>query len=322
MSEENDSNQEEAPVVETPVKEEEPLKNFLEDRRIKVVPVQAGGRWAELLMQGEERKNEPYLFNKVKRSYQVPLRPVDQGGGLHRVLDNFKPFKTVQYPNETLTEQQYFEKVLGVDLNPLLPAETNFWRTDKRSRVVMDKKGIVLNLMNEMDMLKYKILLTNKKKIAPSPELQDRRATYQFMLLDENAMVMQNAIEADLKSNAAIKYAEISQSEQTMLDFFKVLGKGTPVKVDANWLKAEIFKLVEFDPKLFLSYANDPYYRDKIRIHDGVQLGVLKKIKENLYALDNGFEIGSMNDVISYLNNPENESIKARIQHLKEASKG
>lgn len=309
--------EEETNIKEQPAKAK-PIKNFLIDKKIKVVPVQAGKKWSELLVDGDKRKDEPFMLNKVKRSYQVPLKPVEQGGGVHVILDNLVAYKTVQFPNEELTEQQFFEKMLGTDLNPLLPKEQNFFRMDKRSRVQMDKRGMTLNLANALDMLKYKILKSNKKKIAPSAELHDRRATYEFMLLDERAEIDKGARLADIKSKAAIKYAEISQSEKSMVDFFKVLGKGIPVMVDEKWLKTNIYKLVELDPELFLSYATDSFYQDKIRIHDAVQLGVLRKIKDDLYALDNGHEIGTITDVITYLNDPQNGTIKARIQSAKE----
>ena len=306
-------------VAETPKtkKADYPTINWLPKKIIVVKPVQAGARWAELLVKGEDKRNEPFMFNKIKRSYQVPLRPATQGGGLHVLLDNSKRYYTPQFPNEALTEQEFFEKLLGTNLNPLLPVAENFWRVDKRSRVTMDKRGLRLDLSNVLDNLKEKILRSNKRKIAPSPELQDTRASYEFMLLDESVQVDKLAEIADLKTSAAIRFAEIAQSEKTMLDFIKVKGGGAPHNADAKWLKGEIYKIVEGDPKLFLSYANDPYYNDKVLIYDAVQLGVLRKVKENQYTSDSGATIGSINDVITYINDPQNEIIKLRVQELK-----
>jgi hypothetical protein len=310
---------EEVEVEEIEEVEEEkiPLHNYLSNKRIKVIPVQAGARWSGLLANGEEKKKDAYMYNKVKRSYQVPFHTANKGGGLHKVLDNMIPRKTVQYPNEELTEQQFFEKLLGADLNPLLPKESNFWRTDKRSRVVMDKKGLVLDLADTMGMLRYKILKTNAKKIAPSPELQNSRGSYEFMLVDESVQVNKMADQADLKSKAYIRYAEVAQSTKTMEDFMKSTGKGLTSNPDPIWLKTQIFKMVEEDPRLFLSYANDDFYETRILIHDGVKCGALAKIKEDLYGLDNGHEIGNINDTITYLTQPENQPIVARIHTLK-----
>jgi hypothetical protein len=322
MEEENKSMEnQEAPVVApvAPKKPEKVLHNYLQNKRIKVVPVGAGAKWSNLLVGGEEKRKDPFLFDKIKRSYQVPFKAAKSGGGLHTVLDNTIPRYTVQYPNEKLTEQQFFEKVLGVDLNPLLPRETNFWMTDKRSRVVIDKKGLVLDLKEVMGMLKYKILLSNRKKVAPSPEMQNQRASYEFMLVDESVKMNKMAAEADLKSKAMIKYAQITQSTKTMLDFIKVTGKGFPTNPEEVWLKSEIFKMCDTDPRLFLSYAEDDYYELKILIHDGVKVGALRKLKDNLYSLDNGYEIGTLNDTITYLSQPDNQAIVARIETLKQA---
>jgi hypothetical protein len=310
---------EEVKAPQPPKKEEKkPLHNYLSNKRIKVVPVQAGARWSNLLVNGEEKRKDSFMFNKVKRSYQVPFKPAERGGGLHRILDNSTPKNTVQYPNEKLTEQQFFEKVLGADLNPLVPREDNFWMSDKRSRVVMDKKGLILDLSDPIDMLRYKILKSNKRKIAPSPELQNTRGSYEFMLVDESVQINKMAAEADLKSKAMIKYAEITQSKKTMMDFIKVTGQGLPSVPDEIWLKTSIFKMVEGDPRLFMSYAGDDFYETKILIYDGVKCGVLKRIKDNLYALDNGFEIGTLTDTVTYLSQPEHQPIVARINTLKE----
>lgn len=298
------------PVVKKPV------KNFLENKVIIVKPVQAGGRWAELLVKGEEMKDEPFMFEKIKRSYQVPLRPRAQGGGLHRVLDNTHKFETPQYPGERLTEEEFFERELSADLNPLLPKEQNFWRIDKRARVTMDKRGLTLQLSNIMDMLRYKILKSNKRKIAPSPELANTRASYEFLLLDKSLQTIKVAEKADLEVKAALRFAEISQSNKTMRDFMKVQGKAVPTNADPNWLKAEIYKVVKQSPTTFLNYADDPYYNDKILIADGLSVGVLKRVKDNHYCLDNGADIGTMTDLITYLNIPENQVIRMKIEEL------
>jgi len=42
-----------------------------------------------------------------------------------------------------MTQQEFFEKELGVDLNPTLPPDDNFWRTDRRGRVTLTKKGLL-----------------------------------------------------------------------------------------------------------------------------------------------------------------------------------
>ena len=158
----------------TAVKEKKPkilFSSYLKDELVSVRPIEASGKWSTLLVKGQEKMKDPFLYNKIKRSYQVPLNDHRRGGGVKRILDDqerrFIKKYHVSYPNG-MTQQEFFEKELGIDLNPTLPVDTNFWRTDRRGRITMTKEGVSLNLNHSLDMLKYIILLSNSKLISPS----------------------------------------------------------------------------------------------------------------------------------------------------------
>ena len=151
--------------METTTAEKVVYGTFLQDRIVAVKPVESSGKWSTLLVSGQDNKKDPFIYNKAKRSYQLPLNNANLGGGVKVILDDQKRVKIQKYmesfPNG-MTQKEFFEKELGVDLNPTLQADKNFWRSDRRGRVILTKEGTTLNLNLPLDMLKYLILISNK----------------------------------------------------------------------------------------------------------------------------------------------------------------
>ena len=184
---------------------------FLQDRIVSVKPVESSGKWSNLLVQGQDKSKDPFLLNRVKRSYQVPLNSEMRGGGVKVILDDQRRVLIQKYeeshPNG-MTQKEFFEKELGINLNPTLPQDTNFWRTDRRGRVILTKEGTTLNLNLSLDMLKYHILLSNKMLVSPSYDERVLKATYEFMIVDESKVTTKKLEEANVKADAYIKFAE------------------------------------------------------------------------------------------------------------------
>lgn len=298
---------------------------FLKDQIVNVKPVESSGRWANLLVKGQEMKKDPFLFNKVKRSYQVPLNSERLGGGVKSILDDQKRVLIKKYedshPNG-MTEKEFFEKELGVEnLNPYLAKEENFWRTDKRSRVVLTKEGMVLNLNRPLDMLRYKILLSNKTRVSPSYEGRKNSQSFEFMLVDEGKLMSKKVEEADMKTNAYIKFSEITRTKASMIGFVKSLGRAIPVNHTEDWLKSEVLNVLEESPQKFLTIVSDPNYDNKIFVQEAIECGAIKRMNERRYVLDNGIELGDLVGAINWLTDPENQESKLRIKSQIEMAK-
>jgi hypothetical protein len=204
---------------------------FLKKKIVDVKPVESAGKWNTLLVKGQDKTKDPFILNKVKRSFQVPLNSERKGGGVKVILDNYdkrlvKKYMT-KYP-EGMTEQQFFEEELGIDLNPTRPKGENFWRLDKRGRVTLTKKGMTLDLSQPLDMLRYKILLSNTSLVAPSYEARVNKATYEFMIVDQGVVTSKRVEEANFKSKAYTHYARITANESNMKGFIKALGRTVP----------------------------------------------------------------------------------------------
>lgn len=303
--------------METAEKQKIIYGSFLLDKIVTVKPVESGGKWSNLLVAGQDRSKDPFLLNKTKRSYQVPLNSETRGGGVNVILDDQKRVKIQKYmesyPNG-MTEKEFFEKELGVDLNPTLVAENNFWRSDRRGRVILTKEGTTLNLNQPLDMLKYKILLSNKTMISPSYEERTLKASYEFMIVEESKVTVKKLEEANLKAQAYTKFAEVTSSKKNTIGFIKSLGRTIPATATEDWLKNEVLTVVENNPQYFLEIVNHPQYNERIFVQEAVEVGAIIRKGEKRYTLDNGAELGELTDVVNYLLNPDNQEVKLRIK--------
>ena len=297
---------------------------FLQDRIVAVKPVESSGKWSTLLVQGQDKSKDPFLLNKAKRSYQVPLNSVNLGGGVKVILDDQRRVLIEKYkeshPNG-MTQKEFFEKELGVNLNPTLPHDENFWRTDRRGRVTLTKEGTTLNLNNALDMLKYLILLSNKMLISPSYDDRTLKATYEFMIVDESKVTVKKLEEASIKAQAYVKFAEITNSKKATIGFIKSLGRAIPATATEDWLKSEVLTIVDNNPNYFLEIVNHPQYEQRIFVQEAIEAGAIIRKGEKRYTLDNGAELGDLTDTINYLINPDNQEVKLRIKAKVELAK-
>jgi hypothetical protein len=303
--------------METAVEVKKVYGTFLQDRIVAIKPVESNGKWSTLLVANQDNKKDPFLYNKVKRSFQVPLNSTQKGGGVKIILDDERRIHVRKYEESFplgMTEKEFFEKELGVDLNPTLKQEENFWRSDRRGRVYITKEGLQLNLNHPLDMLKYKILLSNKMAVSPSYEERTLKATYEFMIVDESKVTSQRLEEADVEANAWVKYAEVTNSKKSTIGFIKSLGRTIPVTATEQWLKNEVLNVLKNNPKYFLEIVNHPQYLERIFVQEAAEAGALIRKGEKRYTLDNGAELGDMTDVINYLTNPENQEVRMRIK--------
>jgi hypothetical protein len=314
-------------MAKTPTAEKSIKKvygTFLKDRIVNIKPVESSGKWNTLLVKGQDKNKDPFLYNKVKRSYQVPLNSERRGGGVKVILDNYKKVLIEKYEDkfpEGMTEQQFFEEELGTNLNPMLPREENFWRIDKRGRVTLTKKGLTLNLKQAIDMLRFKVLTSNKMLVSPSYDDRVLKATYEFMVVDEGLVTSRKVEEAELKAKAYTRFAEITSSEDNMIGFIKALGRTIPVNHSKNWLKSEILTVLDNDSSHFLGIVNDPLYDNKIFIQDAVEARAINRMSNKRYTLDTGVELGDLHSTIQYLTDPDNQEVKLRIKSQIEMAK-
>lgn len=302
-------------MAETAEKVKKSYGSFLKDKIVDIKPVESSGKWRNLLSKGQDMNKSPFILNKVKRSFQVPLNSQRRGGGVKVILDDNNKILIKKYEDshpEGMTERQFFEKELGVDLNPSATRDSNFWRTDKRGRVTLTKEGTTLNLNTPMDMLRYKILMANGSLIAPSYEVRKNKQTYEFMVVDQNQHISQRVETAEIKSRAYAKYNEITANETEMKNFIRAIGRTIPMNYSSDWLKSEILTVLEASEKNFLSIVEDSNYKAKAFIQKAVEVGAINRLNDKRYTLDNGKELGDLSQTIQYLE--ESQELRMRIK--------
>ena len=293
--------------------------SFLKEKIVDVKAIESSGRWKNLLVGGQEGKmsKEPYMFGKVKRSFQVPLQSERKGGGIKIVLDNNERLMVKKYMTsfpDGITEQEFFEKELGIDLNPTLPKAENFWRGDKRGRVTLKKDGLTLNLRYPMDMLKFKILTANPQYVSPNYEERRNKATYEFMIVDQGSVISRRVEEAEMKARASKRYLEITSSIPSMKGFIKAIGRTIPGNHNEDWLKGEILTVLENSYSKFLSIVDDELYAKRVFVQEGVEAGAINKMNDKRYVLDNGVELGDLLSTISWLSDPDHQESRLRVK--------
>ena len=297
--------------------------SYLENRTVEVKPIESSGKWKKLLVAGQDLTKEPFMFNKVKKSFQVPLVSARHGGGIKTILDDIERKmikKYVQKYPEGMTERQFFEEELGADLSPYNSSETNFWRINKKSRVTLTKQGLALDLNTALGMLRYKILLSNHNLISPSYEDRKKRATYEFMIVSQGKLISKKAEAGKLKTKAFAEYGKIVSSDSNMKGFIRALGRTVPANYNSDWLETEILQVLEESPAGFLRIVQDPTYKGRIFMQQAVEAGAVKKMNDRRYTLDNGIEIGDLQQALRWMDDPENQDMYMRVKTQVELS--
>lgn len=224
----------------------------------------------------------------------------------------------------TSEEQEVFEKEFNRPKGTLdfYNRQSPFW---SELRVVITKDGLKLNLKEPMDFLKWKILSVSPK-IAPSWAKRFEDARYRFAIVEPDAEIADVNKRQDKTRRAYKAFGKIEDSSTEMADLLRVAGKQVPSNAKADWLTAEIGKLIETNIDEFLNIVEDPNFQYRLIINQAVDCGALKRVGKT------GFKLPALEDheqntadnlveMIEYLkdlkNQPQLLKIKAQISNSK-----
>jgi len=320
-------------VLEKPVEKkiEKKLVNFLENRKVKVMPISKPGTWKQnftIIENGKEINNAGYMFPSSLTYIQVPMVP--NGGGWQRqILNNIKKEYTIQYPDELLTEQEFFERELGyekgyLNVNRVIqlsdgrgPIKDVYWQKHEAT-VGLKNEAIELDLSDVRQNLKYKILMANThKQICPNLESINKRSTYTFVILDiEQALIKENDL-YNKKEKAFEHFMTIKNNIESLKDYMYYLEGRITNSDNYDFIKNTVMKIVDTDPDKYLKMVHDPFFDEKLTIYKGIRAGLIKLTPAKTYKLD-ATDIGDMNLATRWMKNPENfdkvEILKQRIK--------
>jgi hypothetical protein len=210
----------------------------------------------------------------------------------------------------TDSEKAFLEKAMGLEYNALsvYKKKDNFWDDSNPmgiGRVILSKQDNYLDLSIPEDYIKYKILLANKDQIASSlKELEDRpKATYQFVIISENAEAASNLSRMDTIQRSYMEYGKVEDDLYTLRTVIEILG-GRPLssQIKLDYLKGKVNEYIQKDPRRFLSVIKDELLPAKVLIRRCVDAGLIGRKNDAYYLREDGSPLCEMNEVSTFNN--------------------
>lgn len=275
-------------------------------------------------------RNERVIVKFVPRPSSMVQNPkhILYGGMAETAVRNFvvpRLASTGMYKNVlTDNEKEFLEQAMGLEPNALsiYKKKDNFWDDSNPvgiGRVTLHKQDNYLDLSNPEDYIKYKILLANKDQIASSlQELEDRpKATYQFVIISENAEAASNLSKMDTTKRCYIEYGKIEDDADTLRTVIELI-EGRPIsnKVKLDYLQGKVNEYIQRDPRRFLSTIKDELLPAKVLIKKSVEAGLIGKKNDAYYLRQDGSPLCEMNEE-STLNNAARYISSVKRQELK-----
>lgn len=224
----------------------------------------------------------------------------------------------------TDSEKTFLERAMGLEYNALsiYRKKDNFWDDSNPmgiGRVTLHKQDNYLDLSVPEDYIKYKILLANKDQIASSlQELEDRpKATYQFVIISENAEAASNLSKMDVTMKCYMEYGKIEDDVDTLRVIIELIeGRPTSPKVKLDYLQGKINEYIQRNPRQFLNTIKDELLPAKVLIKKCVEAGLIGKKNDTYYLRKDGTPLCEMNEE-STLNNAARYISNIKRQELK-----
>lgn len=226
----------------------------------------------------------------------------------------------------TDNEMAYFEHIMRLEPGALsiYNRSNNYWDDSNEHGfgvVTLHKQNNYLDLSDPIDYIKYKVLLLNKDYICPNlQELEDRpKATYQFVIVSENAETQMNLSKNDAKREGYIKYGAICNDSDTLRTILEIL-TGRPVSsmTKLDFLQAKTMDEIEKDARRFLSIIKDELLPTKVLIKKAVEAGLITR-RNDLYYYDgapmcNDGEESTLTNAAKYLSSVKRQELKFSLE--------
>lgn len=251
------------------------------------------------------------MAENAKRTFTVPLL---RSGLYYDVL--------------TKDEKNYLEYVMGLEPNALsiYNKVDNFWSTANPrgiSTVTLHKQDNILDLSNPSDYIKYKILLANKDRIAPSiAALQDTpKATYEFVIISDEETSKAARINVSTKVQCYKEFGKIENDIDTLRTVIETIdGRPLSKNTKLEILQSKVNDLIESNARFFLRVVTDKLLPTKVLIKKAVDAGIISKRGDYLYIRQTGTPLCNDNQeptlsiAAMYLNEPKHQELKFNIE--------
>lgn len=232
-----------------------------------------------------------------------------------------------QYVNVlTDDEMAYLEYIMRLKPGALsiYNKEDNFWDDSNDNgigRIELFKQNNYLDLSDPIDYIKYKVLLANKDRICPSLQELERRpkATYQYVIINENAETQMNLSKNDAKREGYIKYGAICNDPDILRTILEIL-TGRPVgsMTKLDFLQSKTMDEIEKDSRRFLAIIKDELLPAKVLIKKAVEAGLVTR-RNDFYYYDgapmcNDGEDSTLTNAAKYISSPKRQELKFSLE--------
>lgn len=185
----------------------------------------------------------------------------------------------------TREEKEGLEYLMGRDLS----IYSDFWRGYRRGGlfpIALTKDDTTLDLSVPEQYIIYKVLLNNETLIAKSPDDLRKKGSYRYVLVQEDAVIKQEDAKVNLKLQAYELFSKVKGSSAKLRFILRQFGKNTSTNQKAEFLRAEVGKLIDSNTALFITFASDKLLGIKVLIQEGLELGVIKKSNDKYYTAE------------------------------------
>ena len=227
--------------------------------------------------------------------------------------------KQILTPDEIAFFENYFGLPEGaMNFNAIT---NNYWTTYNRgyiNRVTLDKNGKRLDLSNAKDYIEYKILLANTEYICPNQETLEnfRKATYRFVLNNDNTVAMSAGKSADLKFELFEIYGKYKEdADMLRVICYLIEHKKVSPKTKIELLKSKVVSMMENRAKDCYAVMSSKNLEQKKAILIGVEKGIISDrngfyyYTENGQKLSNEYEEPNLNNAANYLADVANQEL-------------
>lgn len=223
----------------------------------------------------------------------------------------------------TNDEKDYLEEALGLDYNALSiygKNGVNYWDTCK---IQLTKEGLHLDLSDPEQYIKYKVLLANTDKIAPSVEvLQERpEVTFRYVIVREVEESRLENAKMDAIMQSYTEFRKIAEDLDTLRVLLEIMdGRPYGPGQAKSFLHARVNQLIQADAREFLRQVTDPLLHSKVIIRVATELGKLSKkgdyyfLRSDNSPLCNAGENPTLPIAARYINEPIHQDIKFLLE--------
>lgn len=247
----------------------------------------------------------------LEGAYKKFAAPMTRSGGIKNVL--------------TSAEKEFYETEIYPGAN--MSSYGDFWKT---FFVEIEKSGMILDLLDPIDYLKYKLLLSWNNIVAPSLKMYRSHPlpSYQFYMEKDGEDMVIRSKELNTTKKAWKNFNTVEDDSETLAAIlFLMNGKKVSANAKLDYLNAEVQKIVDVKPEQFNNLVEDMNFEMKTFVANAERAGIIIKTKSGYKTQDDlpvtgSGKSASIDNVVAFLLDPVNnevrELITARLDNIQE----